>query len=60
MSSTAIEHKQGLYLPGTRLEVFPPQRLAETRPDYLLILPWNLRTRSSRRRVSLRTGKDDL
>jgi hypothetical protein len=36
-------HKQGLYLPGTRLPIHPPDRIAETRPDYLLILAWNLR-----------------
>ena len=35
-------HKQGLYLPGSRLPVHPPERLAELRPDYVLILPWNL------------------
>jgi hypothetical protein len=36
-------HKQGLYLPGTRLPVYSPERIAETKPDYILILPWNLR-----------------
>lgn len=36
-------HKQGLFLPGTRIPIFPPERIAETRPDYVLILPWNLR-----------------
>jgi len=36
-------HKQGLYLPGTRLPIHPPARIAETKPDYVLILPWNLR-----------------
>jgi SAM-dependent methyltransferase len=36
-------HKQGLYLPGTRLPIFSPERIAETKPDYVLILPWNLR-----------------
>jgi SAM-dependent methyltransferase len=35
-------HKQGKYLPGVRLPIHAPERLAETRPDYLLILPWNL------------------
>jgi len=35
--------KQGRYLPGTRIPVVPPERIAETRPDYLLILPWNIR-----------------
>ena len=36
-------HKQGLYLPGTRIPIWHPDRIRETRPDYLLILPWNLR-----------------
>jgi 2-polyprenyl-3-methyl-5-hydroxy-6-metoxy-1,4-benzoquinol methylase len=35
--------KQGKYLPGTRIPIFAPDRLAETRPDYVLVLPWNLR-----------------
>ncbi len=36
-------HKQGRFLPGTHIPVVPPERIRETRPDYLLILPWNLR-----------------
>jgi SAM-dependent methyltransferase len=36
-------HKQGRYLPGTRIPVHAPDRLRETRPDYVLILPWNLK-----------------
>jgi SAM-dependent methyltransferase len=36
-------HKQGLFTPGTRIPIFPPEHLAETRPDYVLILPWNLK-----------------
>jgi SAM-dependent methyltransferase len=36
-------HKQGLYLPGSRLPIYAPERIDETRPDYILILPWNLR-----------------
>jgi SAM-dependent methyltransferase len=36
-------YKQGKFLPGTHIPVLPPDRIAETRPDYLLILPWNLR-----------------
>jgi hypothetical protein len=37
------EHKQGRYLPGSRIPVVAPERIFETRPDYVLILPWNLR-----------------
>jgi hypothetical protein len=36
-------HKQGLYLPGVRLPIRSPEHVAETRPDYLLLLAWNLR-----------------
>lgn len=39
----ASPHKQGLYLPGTRIPVLAPQAIADARPDYVLILPWNLR-----------------
>ena len=36
-------YKQGKYLPGTHIPIHSPERIGETRPDYLLILPWNLR-----------------
>lgn len=36
-------HKQNLFLPGTHIPIQSPDRIAETKPDYLLILPWNLR-----------------
>jgi hypothetical protein len=36
-------HKQGMYLPGTHIPIYAPARLAETKPDYILVLPWNLR-----------------
>ena len=35
-------YKQGLYVPGVQLPIFPPARLMEKRPDYTLILPWNI------------------
>jgi SAM-dependent methyltransferase len=35
--------KQGTFLPGSRIPVYAPERLAETRPDYVLILAWNLK-----------------
>ena len=36
-------HKQGRFLPGTRIPIAGPDRIRETTPDYVLILPWNLR-----------------
>lgn len=36
-------HKQGKFLPGTRIPIFAPDRIRQSRPDYLLILPWNLK-----------------
>ncbi len=36
-------HKQGLFLPGTRIPVHAPDRIRQTRPDYILILPWNIK-----------------
>ncbi|MFO1149341.1 MAG: class I SAM-dependent methyltransferase [Alsobacter sp.] len=35
-------HKQGCLLPGTRIPVVAPERIFETKPDYVLILPWNI------------------
>jgi SAM-dependent methyltransferase len=36
-------YKHGKFLPGTHIPVFPPERIRETRPDYVFILPWNLK-----------------
>jgi hypothetical protein len=36
-------HKQGNYLPGSRIPIHAPERIFETKPDYVLILPWNLK-----------------
>ena len=36
-------YKHGRFLPGTHIPVHPTERLAETKPDYVLVLPWNLR-----------------
>ncbi|MDA8231082.1 MAG: class I SAM-dependent methyltransferase [Magnetospirillum sp.] len=36
-------YKHGKFTPGTHVPIFAPERIRETRPDYLLILPWNLR-----------------
>ena len=36
-------YKQGKFLPGTHLPIYGPEALRETRPDYVLVLPWNLK-----------------
>jgi C-methyltransferase./Hypothetical methyltransferase. len=36
-------YKHGRYTPGARIPILPPERLAADRPDYVLVLPWNLR-----------------
>jgi SAM-dependent methyltransferase len=36
-------YKQGRYLPGSRIPIFAPDKIVETRPDVVLILPWNLK-----------------
>ena len=36
-------YKQGKYTPGTRIPIYPPEKIKETKPDYLFILPWNLK-----------------
>jgi 2-polyprenyl-3-methyl-5-hydroxy-6-metoxy-1,4-benzoquinol methylase len=36
-------YKQGKYLPGTHIPIYSPARIVETKPDYVLILPWNFK-----------------
>lgn len=36
-------HKHGKFLPGTHIPIYSPDQIQQTRPDYLLILPWNLK-----------------
>jgi len=40
-------HKIGRFLPGTRIPIHSPDKLRETKPDFVLILPWNLRAEIS-------------
>jgi hypothetical protein len=35
-------HKHGKFTPGTHIPILPPETIARTRPDYVLVLPWNL------------------
>ena len=41
-------YKQGLFTPGARIPILHPEKILETRPDYVLILPWNLADEISR------------
>lgn len=36
-------HKQGNYLPGSHIPIYAPERIKQTKPDFVLILPWNLK-----------------
>lgn len=48
-------HKQGKYLPGVHIPVFAPERIFETRPDLLLILPWNLQAEIAKQMAAVRS-----
>jgi C-methyltransferase C-terminal domain len=47
-------YKQGKYLPGTHIPIFANDRIKVTRPDYLLILPWNLKDEIIRQNAFIR------
>ena len=47
-------HKQGNFLPGSRIPIYAPERIFETKPDYVLILPWNLRDEISEQMKGVR------
>jgi len=49
-------YKQGRLMPGVRLPIFGPERLLETRPDYLLILVWNLAEEIVRQQATFAAG----
>ena len=36
-------HKQGMFLPGSRIPIYHPDKIRETKPDFVLVLPWNLK-----------------
>jgi 2-polyprenyl-3-methyl-5-hydroxy-6-metoxy-1,4-benzoquinol methylase len=47
-------YKQGKFTPGTRIPIHPPERIREARPDYLFILPWNLKEEVMRQTAYIR------
>jgi SAM-dependent methyltransferase len=48
-------YKQGRYLPGTRIPIYHPDKIRETRPDYVLILPWNFKGEIMEQMADIRT-----
>ncbi len=36
-------HKQGKFLPGTHIPIYSPEKIKDTKPDYIIILAWNLK-----------------
>jgi len=48
-------HKQGMFLPGTHIPIYAPERIAETQPDYVLVLPWNLKDEISEQLAYVRS-----
>jgi hypothetical protein len=47
-------YKQGKFLPGTHIPIFPAERIYETRPDYVLILPWNFKDEIMKQMAGIR------
>jgi len=48
-------HKQGRYTPGTHIPILPPERIEQTKPDYIFILPWNLKDEITKQMDFVRT-----
>jgi SAM-dependent methyltransferase len=48
-------HKQGRFLPGTHIAIHHPDQIFETRPDYVLILPWNVKEEVMQQMAGIRT-----
>ena len=48
-------YKHGRFLPGTHIPIFGPEKIKETRPDYVLILPWNLKDEIMAQLAEIRT-----
>lgn len=50
----ANPHKQGKFMPGSRIPIVAPARIAEERPDYVLVLPWNLLAEVTEQQAQIR------
>ncbi|MEQ1826353.1 MAG: class I SAM-dependent methyltransferase [Pirellula sp.] len=47
-------YKLGKFLPGSRIPIFAPEKIAEAKPDYVLILPWNIQDEIMSQMASIR------
>jgi SAM-dependent methyltransferase len=47
-------HKQGRFLPGTHVPIHAPERIFESKPDYVLILPWNIKEEITQKMAGIR------
>jgi SAM-dependent methyltransferase len=47
--------KQGRYLPGVRIPILPPEAIIEAKPDYVLILPWNIKQEIKEQMAEIRS-----
>ncbi|MCA8963158.1 MAG: SAM-dependent methyltransferase, partial [Planctomycetes bacterium] len=47
-------YKQGKFTPGTHIPIHPPERIFQTQPDYLLLLPWNLADEIAQQMAAIR------
>jgi len=47
-------YKQGKYLPGTHIPIYSPDKIEETKPDYLFVLPWNFKNEIMNQMVGIR------
>jgi hypothetical protein len=47
--------KQGRYMPGVRIPILPPEAILEARPDYVLILPWNIKNEIKMQMAEIRS-----
>jgi len=47
--------KQGRYLPGVRIPILPPEAIMEAKPDYVLILPWNIKQEIKEQMADIRS-----
>jgi C-methyltransferase C-terminal domain len=47
-------HKQGRYLPGVQIPIYAPERILQTKPHYVLILPWNIKEEITDKMAAIR------